>query len=76
MSPVGVPNQFALITAGSPRATIEWLEDHTGETVLVRDDRGRKFYGSYFQPATAEHPYNTEGDVTVSFTEVSFDEAV
>jgi hypothetical protein len=72
----GVPNQFQVTTAATSRATIVWLESHTGQTVLVRDDRGRKFYATYFQPATAEHAYNGDGDVTVTFSELSYSEAV
>lgn len=71
----GVPNQFQVTTVASPRATIQWLEGHTGQTVLVRDDRGRKFYATYFQPATAEHAYNGEGDVTFTLSEVTYSES-
>jgi hypothetical protein len=72
----GVPSQFQVATVASPRATIVWLESHTGQMVLVRDDRGRKFYATYFQPATVEHAYNSDGDVTLTLAELSHSEAV
>lgn len=74
--PAGVPNQFAVTAQAVPRSTIVWLESHTGQLMLIRDDRGRKFYGTCFQPATAEHQYDQDGDVTVTFTEISYSEAV
>jgi hypothetical protein len=74
--PAGVPNQFQVSTAASGRATITWLESHTGQMVLVRDDRGRKFYATYFQPATSEHAYNGDGDVTLTFSELTHSEGL
>lgn len=74
--PVGVPNQFQLVAAACSRDVIVWLESHTGQLLLVRDDRGRKFYGTYFQPGTAEHAYDLEGDVSLTIDEVSYSEAV
>lgn len=72
----GTPNQFAVNAHACDRTTIEWFESHTGIVVLVRDDRGRKFYGTYFVPSTTEHAYDVEGDITVTISEVSFSEAV
>lgn len=52
-----------------PESRGGWL----GETVIVRDDRGRKF-SAYFDPPTqiTEHQYNGECDVQLTFTEVRY----
>lgn len=56
------------------RQTIEF--DLLGVLLCVRDDRGRKFYGYYTNPQVTEHQYDDECDVTVTFTEVTYSEAV
>ena len=45
-----------------------WL----GETVIVRDDRGRKFSAYFDPPQITEHQYNGECDIAVTFTEVRY----
>lgn len=58
------------------RAQVQWLEDHLGRTVLVRDDRGRKLYGNYRSLNISEHAYNKEADVTLTVSSVSYSEVV
>lgn len=53
-----------------------WLEQHAGELMCARDDRGRKFYGLYTSPSTAEHQYNDEADVDITINEVTVTEVV
>lgn len=47
-----------------------WL----GETCCIRDFRGRKFYGYWDAPSIAEHGYNGECDVQLTFTQISYSE--
>lgn len=51
-----------------------WL----GETVCVRDDRGRKFYGYWGDspPQITEYPTTDECDVTLTFTQITHSETV
>lgn len=72
----GIGQQFSITALACSRAQIVWLEGHIGETLLVRDDRGRKFYGVYFNPSSDEHPYDDEGDVALTINEVTYTEAV
>jgi hypothetical protein len=59
------------------RAQIEWLEDNAGSLMCVRDDRGRKFWGTYFTLAVTERSEDIDsGDVTFDFREVTHSEAV
>lgn len=45
-----------------------WL----GETVCIRDHRGRKFYGYWDPPQIAEHDYNDECDVSFTFNQITW----
>jgi hypothetical protein len=72
----GIQEQLTVAAVACDRTQINWLRSHIGVTLLVRDDRGRKFYGAYFNPAVTEHPYDANGDVTLTITEVTFSESV
>lgn len=53
---------------------LDWLDDHAGELVTVRDPDGGKFVGTYLA-LSYERP--TEGaDMTLSLTQVTSSEAV
>jgi predicted 3-demethylubiquinone-9 3-methyltransferase (glyoxalase superfamily) len=58
------------------REQVAWLEDRLGQTMCIRDDRGRKLFGAYFALAVSEHRYNSEADVSVTCSEVSHSVAV
>lgn len=53
------------------REQIAWLEKYQGETLCIRDDRGRKLWGVYYSLPVDEHHYNIEGDVSLALSEVS-----
>jgi hypothetical protein len=62
---------------GCNREQIDWLEEHVGDLVCVRDDRGRKVFGAYLIVPVAEAQHRRDrGDVSLSLAEVSFSEAV
>lgn len=58
------------------RAQVEWLEDHAGQLVLVRDAQGRKFFGAYFSPDFDERGFVDEAGTDLVFAEVTHSEAV
>lgn len=59
------------------RTQISWLQDRVGQLVCVRDDRGRKVYGTYFAVPVTENVARSEyGDATITLTETTHDEGV
>lgn len=59
------------------RARIEWLEENAGELVCVRDDRGRKIWGVFFEVAVQEHEFDPDyGAVSLEIAESSHVEEV
>lgn len=67
------------ITATLPACSVEqikWLQDNQGETLCIRDDRGRKLWGVYYSLPVDEHRYNGEADVTLALSEVTRVEGV
>lgn len=72
----GTRRSIAVSVAYATRAEIDWLEDHVGVLVCVRDDRGRKVYGVYYQVQTDEHRGLAEGGPSLSVDEATHSEAV
>lgn len=58
------------------RAEVEWLEEHVGVLLCVRDDRGRKVFGVYHTVQIDEHRGIEDGGVSLSVDEVTYSEAV
>lgn len=55
---------------------VRWLERYQGETVCVRDDRGRKLFAVYYALPVDEHFYNDGADITLTLSEVTRVEGV
>lgn len=72
----GTAREFDVDLPNLTRAQVEWLEDHLGRVLLVRDDRGRKMYGAYFALPDDAHAYDVESDVSLTLVEITRDEAV
>jgi hypothetical protein len=72
----GTARSATVSVDAATRAEIEWLEDHVGEVVCVRDDRGRKFFGAYLSVGVDEIRGNNYGNVSIALTEVTYSEAV
>ena len=53
-----------------------WLEQHAGDLLCARDDRGHKVFGVIWTVPVSEHSYNDDGDVSVTLSEITFSEAV
>lgn len=58
------------------RSEIAWIEEHAGRMVLIRDGQGHKFYGAYFSPEFDEVGFIPEAGTELTFSELSFDEAM
>lgn len=74
---VGDVRTFSLSLPGIDRDQVAWLEGHVGDVVCVRDDRGRKVYGTYTQVEVQE--YSTRPDLaaaSLTLVEVHHAEAV
>lgn len=68
---------FQLTLPACTRDQIDWLELHTAELMLVRDDRGRKVWGTYFKMSVSEKSADTDsGDVEIEFKQITHSEAV
>lgn len=61
---------------GATRTEVEWLEDHVGDLVCVRDDRGRKFFGVYMAVDADEIRANDYANVSLALVEVTHSEVV
>lgn len=72
----GVGRTASLEVRAATRAEVDWLEEHVGDLVCVRDDRGRKFFGVYLVVAADEIRGNDYADVSLSLSEVTHSEAV
>jgi hypothetical protein len=73
----GSPQSYGWKMSRVDRAQIDWLEDHVGRVLCVRDDRGRKFYGTYLSSPIDEANWSkTRGAVDLSLRSVTHTEAV
>lgn len=72
----GSDRQLQVSVRRADRATRERIKDWSGLLLLLRDGRGRKVYGSYLDPKFSERPGLPVTDITLTFVELSFDEAV
>ncbi len=57
-------------------ADLATLEGWIGELVLVRDNRGRRMFGTYYQVNYADRPNENYYDVELNVLEVSYNEGV
>ncbi len=59
------------------RTQITWLEDRVGVLMCLRDDRGRKVYGTYFQVTADENVARSDyTNATLTFYESTHSEVV
>lgn len=72
----GRPQSMQLVQKQTTRADIDTLESWVGQIVCVRDIRGRKFFGVYFEVPVEESTLRDEGDVSLTIRSVSVSEAV
>lgn len=76
VNPVGSQRMLtATLPACTPTQMI-WLVGHKALTLLVRDDRGRRFWAQYFGYTANEHQYDLNTDVSLVLTELTYSDAV
>lgn len=72
----GKQRTTAMTFPGCDRTQVDWLQDHAGELVCARDDRGRKLFGTYFAVEVDENRmYPAYADCSCTLQEVTHDEA-
>lgn len=57
-------------------AQVALLRSWKGRALLLRDKKGRKAYGTFFQLQVVDYVDRDSADVSLTFIESSFDEAV
>ena len=72
----GIARTATVTIVEASRDQINWLQSVTGQLVLIRDDRGRKIWGTFLNPKVTENQHNSYGDVTLIVNEITYSEAV
>lgn len=70
----GVAGQQTFMLRDVSTADIETLKSWIGETVLVRDNRGRRMFGTYYEVGYSDRMLDGYYDVTLNVTEVTYNE--
>jgi hypothetical protein len=58
------------------RGMVDRLDAWTGETLMLRDPRGRKLWGFFRELGVTEHAWTDRADVAFRFVAITQDEAV
>lgn len=56
-------------------AQVAWLDEHTGTTVLLRDKKGRRVWGSYLSVSEVDRLAQTKQDVALTFVQTTYSDA-
>lgn len=67
----GVSRQWSASASRCTPDQMDWIEAHAGVDVWVRDWLGRRILGFYLQTPTDQHLYDVNGDVSLTFDEVT-----
>ncbi len=70
----GVSGQQTFMLRDVSTANIETLKTWIGETVLIRDNRGRRMFGTYYEVTYNDRMLDNYYDVTLNVTEVTYNE--
>jgi hypothetical protein len=73
------PGEQRVLVATCPASTtaqVNWLYAHMGMVLLVRDDRGRRFWGMYFTYEADEHYYDLNTDITLTIYEMTYTDQI
>lgn len=74
VSTVGVRRTQTFMLRDVSASQLETLEQWVSQTVIVRDNRGRKMYGVYYQVGYADGMNPSYYDVQLDVTEVTYQE--
>lgn len=70
----GVAGQQTFMLRDVSTADIDTLKSWIGETVLVRDNRGRRMFGTYYEVGYQDRMLDGYYDVTLNVVEVTYNE--
>lgn len=76
MTTGGVGGTFAFGMRALTLSTVEELEDWAGIAVQVRDHRGQRFFGAYYEVATSEFRVPNLYDVAITLRLLTIAEGV
>lgn len=65
-----------LVAVAVSWADVEWLREHAGRLLLLRDKPGRRVWGTYFSVDVDDRARQESHNVQIEFQRLSFDEAV
>jgi|SRR5882724_1076885 len=74
ISTEGVAGQQTFVLRDVSDANIDTLKSWIGQTVLVRDNRGRRMFGTYYDIAYTDRMLANYYDVTINVVEVTYNE--
>lgn len=74
VSTLGVRKSQDFVLRDLAEADITLLEEWQGQTVIIRDNRGRRMFGVYWDLNFIDRVDPTYYDVALSVTEVSYEE--
>lgn len=74
VSKPGLARQVDVYLPHCDRTQARWLEFKTGRTLLLRDDRERKFYVVYFEVDIEEIGHLDEANISLSMQQVTHPE--
>lgn len=72
----GRHRRFSVQAVQVSRDTVDWLREHIGSTLLLRDPRQRKAYGAYLEVSVDEVPAVDMAVVSFTFGELTHSESV
>lgn len=74
----GVTVQSRAVTAEAvePADVATLCDVFAGESMCYRDPNGAKYFGTFRTPAVTWHNYDTGADVSLTFTQQTYDESV
>lgn len=72
----GTARQVRVRLRPSVRSDVDQIAAWTGRRLMLRDSRGRKLWGVYWDPQVTEVPGVDRADVSFTFEQVTYNESV
>lgn len=72
ISSKGVKGTFPFVLIDVTQTTIDRLEGWMGQAVVVRDTRGRRFFGTIFEVSSTEKGSRNYYDVALTLNEITY----
>lgn len=71
----GTHQEWEVSISKAPREAIDWIEDHIGRVVCLRDDAGHKVFGLYLEVEIEEVPRPRTASLDLKVAQVTWSEA-